>query len=74
MTFEDNTVVEADDLILCTGYSIDLPFLTTEISKKVMDEETNDLKVLAWSTVLTQLEINFVFLSKILAEFFFIKQ
>ena len=45
MIFVDGTSTEADHLILCTGYNMDLPYLDPAIKSKVVNEETNDLKV-----------------------------
>ena len=36
---------EFDCIIYCTGYKIDLPFLSDEIQDVVLDKETNNIKV-----------------------------
>ena len=36
---------EFDDIILCTGYKLDLPFLSQPIGDKVLDTEKNSIKV-----------------------------
>ena len=41
----DGNSAEFDDIILCTGYKIDLPFLNEKIRNKVLDSETNEIKV-----------------------------
>ena len=35
-------------IVLCTGYHIDVPFLSDEIKKELMDDSTNSIKVGHW--------------------------
>ena len=41
----DGQSAEFDHIILCTGYKIDLPYLSQPIRDKVLDSETNEIKV-----------------------------
>ncbi len=43
--FEGDTSIEADKLIFCTGYKIDLPFLSEHLKSIILDEKTNAIKV-----------------------------
>ena len=45
VTFMSGESAEFDDIILCTGYKIDLPFLSQPIKDKVLDTEKNAIKV-----------------------------
>lgn len=45
VVFVDGSSVEADHLILCTGYKMDLPYLPAEMKEEVINEDNNDLKV-----------------------------
>ena len=45
VTFMNGETAEFDDIILCTGYKIDLPFLSQPIRDKVLDSEKNSIKV-----------------------------
>jgi lysine/ornithine N-monooxygenase len=37
---------EFDKIIMCTGYRIDLPFLSENMQKLVLNKETNEIKVI----------------------------
>jgi len=43
--FMDGVSEEFDHIILCTGYKIDLPFLDESITKKILDESRNEIKL-----------------------------
>ena len=43
--FEGGESVEADQVVMCTGYSIDLPFLSKDVNSKVFDPESNNIMV-----------------------------
>ena len=45
VTFEDESSVEADQVVLCTGYKVHLPMLSDELRSKIVNETTNDIKV-----------------------------
>ena len=45
VVFTDGSREGADHVILCTGYSIDLPFLKDDLRKCIQDERTNEIKV-----------------------------
>ena len=34
-----------DYIIVCTGYKIDLPFLSEDVRNRVLDPDTNQIKV-----------------------------
>lgn len=36
---------EFDAIVMCTGYKIDLPFLSEELKKTILNEETNSINV-----------------------------
>ena len=44
--FSDDTSVEVDHIILCTGYHINVPYLSDELRVKVLDESSNMFKVI----------------------------
>ena len=46
ITFSDNSTAEADVLMFCTGYKIDLPFLPQYVKAGILNEQTNELQVL----------------------------
>ncbi|RUS78357.1 hypothetical protein EGW08_013877 [Elysia chlorotica] len=43
--FVNGSSIEADRIIYCTGYSIDLPFLSQSVKDQVMDEASNKIKL-----------------------------
>ncbi|CAC5402816.1 FMO [Mytilus coruscus] len=43
--FINGESAEFDTIILCTGYKIDLPFLSDDVKQTVLDENSNNLKV-----------------------------
>lgn len=43
--FINGNSAEFDAIVFCTGYKIDLPFLSSEVKKTILDEKSNDLKV-----------------------------
>ena len=43
--FEDESSVEADQVVLCTGYKVHLPMLSDELRSKIVNDTTNDIKV-----------------------------
>jgi dimethylaniline monooxygenase (N-oxide forming) len=43
--FINGNSAEFDVIVFCTGYKIDLPFLSSEVKKTILDENSNDLKV-----------------------------
>lgn len=43
--FTDGQEAEFDNIILCTGYRIDLPFLSDDITQKVLKGETNQIRL-----------------------------
>ncbi|XP_076098943.1 flavin-containing monooxygenase 5-like [Mytilus galloprovincialis] len=43
--FINGESAEFDSIILCTGYKIDLPFLSDEIKQTVLDDNNNNLKL-----------------------------
>ncbi|XP_072180490.1 flavin-containing monooxygenase 5-like [Diadema setosum] len=43
--FTDGSSVEVDHIVLCTGYHIDLPFLSDDIRKEIMEVGTNTIKL-----------------------------
>ncbi|ELT99393.1 hypothetical protein CAPTEDRAFT_160407 [Capitella teleta] len=45
VVFEDGSSAEADHLILCTGYKVDLPYLPKEMKDGIIDENNNDIKL-----------------------------
>ena len=46
VVFDDGSVAHDVDVIInCTGYTIDLPFLSDDITDLIVDSESNDLKV-----------------------------
>ncbi len=45
IAFRNGTGTEADQLVLCTGYSIDLPFLPEEVANKTINRTTNAIQV-----------------------------
>ncbi|KAK3095314.1 hypothetical protein FSP39_013123 [Pinctada imbricata] len=45
VTFINDESDEFDAIVLCTGYKIDLPFLEESVRSKVLDEETNSIKL-----------------------------
>lgn len=36
---------EFDHIIMCTGYKIDLPYLSDDVKKAVLNQDTNEIKV-----------------------------
>jgi lysine/ornithine N-monooxygenase len=57
---------EFDHIVLCTGYKIDLPYLSDSVRQAVLDEDTNEIKV-GYFTVLFKLIV-------ILSDLFLYKQ
>ena len=51
MIFADGESVEADHLILCTGYKMDLSYLQGTVKETVVNEDNNDLTVSRHVTV-----------------------
>ncbi|WAR28553.1 FMO5-like protein [Mya arenaria] len=45
VVFMDDTSAEFDNIILCTGYKIDLPYLEDGVRDVVLDDEHNDIKL-----------------------------
>lgn len=45
VTFNDGTSVEVDSVVFCTGYHIDLPFLSNDLRSKVTEDGNNILKL-----------------------------
>lgn len=45
MYFVNGESSEFDNIVLCTGYQIDLPFLAENLHDRVLDLEHNDVKV-----------------------------
>nr|XP_054770718.1 flavin-containing monooxygenase 5-like [Lytechinus pictus] len=45
VTFADGTSVEVDSVVFCTGYHIDLPFLSNDTRSKVTEDGNNILKL-----------------------------
>ncbi len=45
IAFRNGTGTEADQLVLCTGYSIDLPFLPEDVANKTINRTTNAIQV-----------------------------
>lgn len=43
--FINGESAEFDAIVLCTGYKIDLPFLSDEIKNTILDDNSNDLKL-----------------------------
>ncbi|KAL4219838.1 hypothetical protein ACF0H5_020249 [Mactra antiquata] len=43
--FSDGDSAEFDHIVLCTGYKIDLPFLSEDIQQTVLNKETNEIKL-----------------------------
>ncbi|XP_013414250.1 dimethylaniline monooxygenase [N-oxide-forming] 5-like [Lingula anatina] len=43
--FTDGQSAEFDQIVLCTGYRIDLPYLADDVRSKVLDEGTNHIKL-----------------------------
>lgn len=43
--FEDGTEYEPDSVICCTGYKIDLPFLSDDLKKVILDEKRNTIEL-----------------------------
>ena len=43
--FMDGSSAEFDNIILCTGYKIDLPYLEDRVRNVMLDDEHNDIKV-----------------------------
>ena len=43
--FANGESVEVDHIVFCTGYHIDVPFLSDEIRQTVIDESSNGIKV-----------------------------
>lgn len=43
--FVNGEHAEFDHIVLCTGYTIDLPFLAEDLRNVILDEEHNDIKV-----------------------------
>lgn len=37
---------EFDHIIMCTGYKIDLPYLSDDVKKAVLNQDTNEIKVI----------------------------
>ena len=44
--FINDECAEFDHIILCTGYKIDLPFLSEDIRDVILDPDHNDIKVI----------------------------
>ena len=54
MVFDDGSVAHDVDVIInCTGYTIDLPFLSDDITDLIVDSESNDLKVMLGASMYT---------------------
>ncbi len=43
--FTNGESIEVDHVVFCTGYHIDVPFLSDEIKQTVLDEGSNSIKV-----------------------------
>ncbi|XP_045201469.2 flavin-containing monooxygenase 5-like isoform X2 [Mercenaria mercenaria] len=43
--FMDGESAEFDNIIMCTGYKIDLPFLSADTQKLVLNKDTNEMKL-----------------------------
>lgn len=43
--FVNGEAAEFDTIILCTGYKINLPFLSENVKNTILNESNNDLKV-----------------------------
>ena len=46
--FTNGHAIEVDHIVMCTGYHIDVPFLSDEIKKELMDDSSNSIKVGHW--------------------------
>lgn len=46
VTFTDGTKTASDVIVCCTGYHIDLPFLDDKVKAQVLEESTNEMKLL----------------------------
>ncbi|XP_048744656.2 flavin-containing monooxygenase 5-like isoform X2 [Ostrea edulis] len=45
VTFVNGESAEFDAIVMCTGYKIDLPFLSEELKKTILNEETNSINL-----------------------------
>ena len=43
--FTDGSKTEADAIVCCTGYHVDLPFLDADLNELVLEEGTNKMKL-----------------------------
>ncbi|XP_038050022.1 flavin-containing monooxygenase 5-like isoform X2 [Patiria miniata] len=43
--FADGSSAEVDNIVLCTGYHINLPYLSEELRSKVLDDSSNMIKL-----------------------------
>eukprot|EP00127_Corallochytrium_limacisporum_P005048 Clim_evm3s198 gene=Clim_evmTU3s198 len=45
VVFEDGTEYHTDRVILCTGYRVDLPFLSSNLRKQILNQNTNEINL-----------------------------
>ena len=46
VTFVNGQSADFDFIVKCTGYKIDLPFLSEELKRTILDEDSNSIKVI----------------------------
>lgn len=45
VTFVDGQSADFDVIVKCTGYKIDLPFLSEDLRRTILDEDSNSIRV-----------------------------